>query len=88
VLTSLKSILKDAQRRGNVAQNVASGVVIKKDKRTENVRLKVGVDIPTTQEIAVVIGAAKGRWKPLLITAAFTGLRASELRDFVGKTWT
>lgn len=80
VLTSLKSILKDAQRRGNVAQNVAAGVVVKKDKRTENVSLKVGVDIPLPQEVAAIIGAAKGRWKPLLITAAFTGLRASELR--------
>jgi integrase len=80
VLTSLKSILKDAQRRGNVAQNVAAGVVIKKDKRTENVKLKVGVDIPTPQEVAAIINASNGRWKPLLITAAFTGLRASELR--------
>lgn len=80
VLTSLKSILKDAQRRGNVAQNVAAGVLIKKDKRTENVKLKVGVDIPTPQEVAAIIGAATGRWKPLLLTAAFTGLRASELR--------
>ncbi|WP_244563251.1 site-specific integrase [Bradyrhizobium lablabi] len=80
VLTSLKSILKDAQRRGNVAQNVAAAVVIKKDKRTENVKLKVGVDIPTTQEVGVIIGAAKGRWRPVLMTAAFVGLRASELR--------
>ena len=80
VLTSVKSILKDAQRRGNVAQNVAAGVVIKKDKRTESTKLKVGVDIPTPQEVAAIIGAATGRWKPLLIAAAFTGLRASELR--------
>jgi integrase len=80
VLTSLKSILKDAQRRGNVAQNVAAGVQIKKDKRTENVKLKVGVDIPTPQEVAAIINAATGRWRPLLIAAAFTGLRASELR--------
>ena len=80
VLTSLKSILKDAQRRGNVAQNVAASVQIKKDRRTENIKLKVGVDIPTTQEVAAIIGASTGRWKPLLITAAFVGLRASELR--------
>jgi integrase len=80
VLTSLKSILKDAQRRGSVAQNVAVAVMIKKDKRTENVKLKVGVDIPTPQEVAAIINASNGRWKPFLITAAFTGLRASELR--------
>ena len=35
VLTSLKSLLKDAQRRGNVAQNVALGVSIKRDNRTK-----------------------------------------------------
>jgi integrase len=80
VLTSVKSILKDAQRRGNVAQNVAAGVLVKKDKRTENVKLKIGVDIPTTQEVAAIINAAKARWRPLLITAAFVGLRASEIR--------
>ena len=26
------------------------------------------------------MGAATGRWRPLLLTAIFTGLRASELR--------
>src|SRR5215217_861932 len=33
VLTSLKSILREAQRRGNVAQNVADGVSVGLDKR-------------------------------------------------------
>jgi integrase len=80
VLTSLKSILKDAQRRGNVALNVAAAVQIKKDRRNENVKLKIGVDIPTPQEVAAIINTSSGRWKPLLITAAFTGIRASELR--------
>jgi integrase len=46
VLGRLKAILKDAKRRGNVAQNVAP----------------------------------EGRARALLMTAAFTGLRASELR--------
>jgi len=80
VLTSLKAIIKDAHRRGNVAQNVAASVVIKKDKRAENHKPQVGVDIPLPAEIEAIISAAKGRWKPLIITAAFTGLRASELR--------
>jgi integrase len=80
VLTSIKAILKDAHRRGFTAQNVAAGVVIKKDKRAENHRPQVGIDIPLPAEIQSIIGAAKGRWKPLIITAAFSGLRASELR--------
>jgi integrase len=37
-------------------------------------------DIPTPEEIKRLIGAAKGRWRPFLLTAIFTGLRASELR--------
>jgi integrase len=79
VMSSLKSLLRDAQRRGNVAQNVALGVKrIDADKRREG-RLKVGVDIPTADEIKAIINAAGPR-KPLLMTAAFSGLRGSELR--------
>jgi integrase len=76
VLASLKSILRDAQRRGTVAQNVASSVSIGIDKRN-----KTRVDIPTPDEIRQIIHAAAGSmWRPLLLTAIFTGLRASELR--------
>jgi integrase len=79
VLISLKSLLNDAQRRGNVAQNVASAVSIKTNKR-DKVKLKVGIDIPTPDEIKRIIHAASGRARPFLLTAIFTGLRASELR--------
>lgn len=79
VLTSLKSLLKDAQRRGNVAQNVALGVSIIRDKRGKR-KLKVGVDIPTPDEIRRIVHAATGRARALIVTAIFTGLRSSELR--------
>ena len=79
VLTSLKSLLRDAQRRGNVAQNVARDVSIGIDKRGKR-KLKVGIDIPTREEIKRILEAASGRLRPLLVTAVFTGLRASELR--------
>jgi integrase len=36
--------------------------------------------IPTMAEIKAICEAAQGRWRPLLLTATFTGLRASELR--------
>ena len=83
VLTSLKSILAEATRRGLVAQNAAQQVKIdvrKRDKR----KLAVGRDIPTKAEITAIVGAAAGRWRPLLITAIFTGMRSSELR---GLAW-
>ena len=79
VLKSLRAILYDAQRRGNVAQNVALGVRIGADKRGKR-KLAVGVDIPTPDEIKRIVNAAQGRRRPLLVTMIFSGLRASELR--------
>jgi integrase len=80
VLVALKSLLRDAQRRGSVAQNVALSVKrIDAGKRGER-RLRIGVDIPTPEEISLIIAATPDRWRPLLLTAIFTGLRASELR--------
>ena len=78
ILTALKGILGEAQRRGNVAQNVAIGVSIGPDKRKAH--LEVGKDIPTPDEIRRILAAASERARPLLVTAALTGLRASELR--------
>jgi integrase len=34
----------------------------------------------TREEIKALVSALHGRWRPLLLTAIFTGLRASELR--------
>lgn len=80
VLTSTKSLLRDAQRRGNIAHNVASDVKIGAEKRGKR-KLKSGVDFPTPAEIKQMLNAAaRHRWRPLLLTAIFTGLRGSELR--------
>src|SRR5262245_1232015 len=44
-------------------------------------RLEVGRDIPTRQEVHRIVDAARpGRARALLLTAALTGMRASELR--------
>jgi len=85
--TSLSSLLSDAQERGLVARNVVRELRVRRkrgkerqaEKRAKG-RLKVGVDIPTREEIKAIVGAAQGRWRPFLMTAIFTGLRASELR--------
>jgi len=87
VLTSLGSMLADAQERGLVAQNVVRNLRSGrrgKDTKRQNGKLKVGVDIPTREEIRALVEHLSGRWRPLLLTAIFTGLRASELR---GLTW-
>ena len=79
VLTSLKSILKVNKR-----SLVAADVSIERDKREDHV--EVGHDLPSNAEVKRLIEAVKGndpraaRMRALLLTAAFTGLRASELR--------
>ena len=84
VLTSLGSLLADAQERGLVAQNVVRSLRTnrrgKVRERRQNGKLKVGVDIPAPEEIREIVRHLKGRWRPLILTAIFTGLRASELR--------
>jgi integrase len=87
VLGSLSSILADAQERGLISQNIVRGLRARRlrgkerraDKRQRG-KLRVGVDIPSPEEIRTIIAHLDGRWRPLLLTAIFTGLRASELR--------
>jgi integrase len=87
VVGDLGSILADAQERGLVAQNVVRSLSHrrkgKQTERRQKSKLKVGVDIPSPQEIGAIIAKLSGRWRPLILTAIFTGLRASELRGLV-----
>jgi integrase len=85
VTISLGSLLADAQERGLVAQNVVRSLRRSRRRKgtqeqRQNGKLKVGVDIPSPAEIAAITPHLKGRWRPLILTAIFTGLRASELR--------
>ncbi|MGN6143428.1 MAG: tyrosine-type recombinase/integrase [Mesorhizobium sp.] len=87
VLVSLGSLLADAQERGLVVRNAVreksrartKGKERRQERRHKG-KLKVGVDIPTREEVKAIVGALEGRWRPLLLTAIFAGLRASELR--------
>jgi integrase len=85
----LGALLADAQERGLVAQNVVRSLrTVRHDKarRAErNGKIKVGIDIPSPDEIRAIIAKLPSideaqRFRPLLLTAIFTGLRASELR--------
>jgi integrase len=87
VRVSLSSLLSDAQERGLVSRNVVRELrrtrhrgAERRAERREKGKLKVGVDIPTREEIKALVATAKGRWRPILLTAIFCGLRASELR--------
>ncbi|HTN60915.1 MAG TPA: tyrosine-type recombinase/integrase [Devosia sp.] len=86
VLVSLGSLLADAQERGLVARNVVRDLRVRRgssdhraEKRAKG-RLKIGTDIPMPSEIKALVGALSGRWRPVLITAIFSGMRGSELR--------
>jgi integrase len=80
VMTSLKSLLSQAQRQGRVTQNVARGVKVKADKRDSNGPLQEGRDFPTRAELRQLIDESPDKWRPLVVMAIFTGMRISELR--------
>ena len=64
-----------------MAQNVAAGIRIKTNARDVAAGpLRAGTDFPTKGELKAMIDHAPDRWRPLIITAVFTGMRISELR--------
>jgi integrase len=83
VLGTLKSILSEAQRRGLVAQNVAWPVRVDAKKRDQK-KIEVGRDISGKPDVRKILTALNdNRWarhRASIVTAAFTGMRASELR--------
>jgi integrase len=82
VLTSLKAIFTDAQRRGTIGHNPAKPVSITISNRDKR-KPQAGVDIPTPDEVRRLLDAG-GKLRPLLMVAAFAGLRSSEL---LGLRW-
>jgi integrase len=85
ILTTLGTMVAASQERGLVARNVVHDLIrSRKGKRIHEkrheVKLEEGKDIPSLAEVNAIILHAKPRWRPILVTAAFTGLRASELR--------
>jgi integrase len=88
VLASFKAVINIAMERGKVAQNVALSL-----RKTRIKRRRVGaldgepisgrVEIPSPEEMQNMLTATKVHYPafyPLLYTAAFTGMRISELR--------
>ena len=83
VIVALGSILADAQDRGLTVHNAVrergrSRKGKKKSKAGQKVKLKIGRDIPSPEEMRAILNAAGPREKPLLMTAALSG-RASWL---------
>ncbi len=83
VMRSLTSIVGEAERRGFVAQNVCSGVTVRRSKRDKRKPV-----IPTKVEMRAMIEAARASDDPmdapLVVISVFCGPRASEAR---GLSW-
>ena len=79
LLTTLRGVLSEAQRRGLIAHNAALVVKRRLTRRGNGSQV-----FPTKQELNAIITCAEGRWRPLFMTLIFTGIRSSELR---GLTW-
>lgn len=81
VTVSLGSIMADAQERGLLARNFIRDMPRSRAEKRNRPKLRIGVDIPTPAEInAIIANATEPRWRALLLTVAFTGLRGSEIR--------
>ncbi|WP_037471608.1 tyrosine-type recombinase/integrase [Sinorhizobium fredii] len=85
-LGSLGSIFADAIERKLATRNPVrdmrrsrKGKERRAEKRQKG-KLKAGVDIPSRDEVKALVAALSGRWRPLLLTAIFVGLRSSEIR--------
>lgn len=79
VLVSLSSIFAEAQRRGKAGTNPVKAVKVRTSKRDVK-----EIEMPTKDELRAILAATPDKHKPFIYTAAFSGLRSSELR---GLTW-
>lgn len=89
VRTSLSGILSDAQADGHSIRNSVKdlpkrrGAKLAKRKKA---KLQVGVDIPTPDDIRTLqaqLDKIGGVHRALIMTAIFSGMRASELRGLI-----
>ncbi|TIO36529.1 site-specific integrase [Mesorhizobium sp.] len=76
VVRSLGAIFGEARRRGRAATNPISDAKIKAGSRRKNKR----PDIPPKTDLRAILNAAQSKHRALIVTALFSGLRASELR--------
>ncbi|MDR6659789.1 integrase [Tardiphaga robiniae] len=75
VIQSLGAIFREARRRGLAANDPTAGLDLNLANREDPRPV-----IPTKPELQLIVAGATGRWRPLILTAIFCGLRGSELR--------
>ncbi|MBL8576350.1 MAG: site-specific integrase [Mesorhizobium sp.] len=86
VRTSLSGILSEAQARGHSIRNAVKDMPTRRENKLakrRKAKLQVGVDIPSPDDIRTLqaqLDKTGGVHRALVLTAIFTGMRASELR--------
>jgi integrase len=80
IFTSFKAILKDAESRQLIGHNPAASVEIGRDTRQQAADIHTRVFAQPGEIRAIIATAPLPCSRPFLVTAAFTGLRSSELR--------
>lgn len=89
ILSALRSVIAYAKKHGKVGANVAADVTIEDRPRLRE-KLTAGHSMPTIVELHLLLDTAKqrrgrGAWLyPMVLLAAYTGLRQGELR---GLAW-
>jgi integrase len=81
-LLYFKMIVREMQRRGLVAHNAAEPVRVTARVRDREL-MAIGRDVPSKEEVRLLLEACQPRWRPLLLTAVLTGMRMSELRGSI-----
>ena len=86
IVTSLSTLVSDAQERGLCARNVVKDLRSRRKRGKQKqhdsrhkLKLKIGLNIPSPDEIRAFLPSLDGV-DGILVTATFTGMRASELR--------
>lgn len=79
IRASFSALLSDAMEHGHVGRHVLRDTA-RNRKRARKDRQRKEIEIPTKSEINALLARASDAFKPLLVTAVFSGMRASELR--------
>ena len=86
VIGNLCSLISDASALGHAAPEMAARIRASRDRKRLRRRKAIGtrVEMPTPDELRQILQHASGCQRLMIYTAAFTGLRSSEL---LGLSW-
>jgi integrase len=84
--TRKSAVSSPATLSANLAPAARKGVDRRADRRQKG-GVKVGVENPWPLGNQSHYGGVQGHWRPIILTAIFTGLHASEFEGCAGPTW-